>query len=81
MKPEIQLGKNGCYFVKIGLMNRYDDTVGPYHFPLATDEAISRERAEAIWQLWLKQDGMWTKDGLRQGREIARGWDKLEFPF
>jgi hypothetical protein len=76
MKPEIQLGKNGCYFVKIGMMKRYDG-LGLYFLNLASDEAVSKDRAERLWQLWLTQGDMWAKEG----REIAKGWDKLEFPF
>lgn len=69
---EIQLGTNKCYFVKIGKKILFDGTGAAYHFPLATDEAVSKDRAERLWQLWLTQGEHWTQDGLKQAREIAR---------
>jgi hypothetical protein len=80
MMPEIQLGKNGCHFIKMGVTNRFG-RLGTYHFPLAKDEAVSRERAERLWQLWLTQGEAWTDEGLKKAREIARGWDKWVLPF
>ena len=78
---QIQSDLYGLYYVKIGARKRLDGTIGPYRFQLTKDFKVSKERAERLWKLWLEQNGEWTQEGLKKGRELARGWDQLVFPF
>lgn len=71
MNPK--LAKNGTWYVEIGA-KFLGGEVRPQRFYLGTKLEVAAPKAEELWALWLTQDGLWTDEGIKRGREIA--WDR-----
>lgn len=68
---KIKIANNGTWFVEIGC-KVLGGKVQAHRFELGTKLEVAEQKADRLWALWQTQDGLWTDEGLRQGKEIAR---------
>jgi hypothetical protein len=59
------------FSVKIGFSRRLG-TLREHHFDLGSNRLWAKKRAKRLALLWQTQGDVWTEDGLKRARQIAR---------